>query len=206
MWLLSWAACFVPRWRRGCLCRLLRAAYCCGLAPNLLKRFSRPCSPFTTALDGARSRRLRSRTSGVCASPAAFYGSIRIATGAAATGCAFELGDVRTSFFVMREATRPKLEGYGLLPRHQRVAFCRLKTAANCCDASPPLRRQSARGSRKHRTSKSCTVIRHATATPQTAPHTLRRTQRERTPSQRQHLHAGREKRQRAAREPQHCP
>ena len=89
---------FVPRWRTGCLCRLLRAAGCCGLAPNLLKRFSRPCSPFTTALDGARSRRLRSRTSGVCASPAAFYGSIRIVTGAAATGRGFELGDARTSF------------------------------------------------------------------------------------------------------------
>ena len=34
---------------------------------------------------------IAARTSGVCASPAAFYGSIRIATGAAV----FELGDVR---------------------------------------------------------------------------------------------------------------
>ena len=37
----------------------------------------------------------------------------------------------------------------------------RLKSAANCCDASPPLRRPSAHGSRKHRTSKSCSA--HAT-------------------------------------------
>ena len=44
MWLLSWAACFVPRWRRGCLCRLLRAACDRGLPRFLPKRLTRPCS------------------------------------------------------------------------------------------------------------------------------------------------------------------
>ena len=96
-WLLSWAAClFVPRWRTGCVCCLLRAACDRGLPRFLLKRFSRPCSPFTTALDGARSRSPVSRTSGVVFFASSF---LRLHTHRyRRRGEWFELGDVRTSF------------------------------------------------------------------------------------------------------------
>ena len=89
---------------------------------------------------------IATRTSGVCASPAAFYGSIRIATGAAATG-AFELGDVRTSFVMRRRGNQGQslsTKRYGLQPHSPRSHFFGSKPLRQFCQSYATAARHTA--------------------------------------------------------------
>ena len=106
----------LPPVRAGCLSCPRAAAGCCRYAHVACPYGCAPLGWLSRVASMALWSLALIATRASCVSPAAFYGSIRIATGAAAM---FELGDVRTSFVMRRRGNQGQslsTKRYGLQP------------------------------------------------------------------------------------------